>query len=199
MNRFYISSGAKNAQYTLRAQFEDFGHDGKLKVFDRYIKNLGINIDRAKAAAEIEAGMPVEVVPFGLNPYGQRTDAEIARDEARAEYEARQVVLAAEAAEIIRKRQEENARSQWQGAVGERITREITCLRWVPLGHGAYGWRYLAVLRDADMNKYVFFGGSVSSLPATGETAEVTFTVKEHGEHDGTKQTVISRPKKVSA
>jgi len=199
-NEFYISSGAKNAQYTLRVRFEERCADGSVRVRDQYIRNLGIDLDRAKATAALEAGEPVKVVPFELNPYGHATAAELAAqteaDAKRAAREAAQLRYAAEEAEIVRQRRAENALSQWQGAVGERINRKLTCLRWVALGHGAYGMRYLAIFRDEQMNKYVFFGGSVSSLPADGQVAEVTFTVKEHTEHDGCKQTVISRPKK---
>ena len=84
MNHFYISSGAKNAQYTLRARFEDFGHDGKLTIRDQYIRNLGIDLDRAKEKAAVEAGEPVEVVPFELNPYGHKTEKELAQEAALA-------------------------------------------------------------------------------------------------------------------
>lgn len=198
-NKFYISSGAKNAQYTLRARFEDFDHNGRLNLRDQYICNLGTDINRAKEKAAIEAGEPVEVVPFELNPYGHKTEAEL-EAEARSiawkqEYENNQARLAIEAAEIVRRRRAENALSQWQGEVGGRITRKITCLRWTALGQGVYGMRYVAIFRDEKMNKYVFFGGCVSSLPAMGEAAEVTFTVKEHSEYDETKQTIINRPK----
>lgn len=199
MNHFYISSGAKNAQYTLRARFEDFDRDGKLTIRDQYIRNLGIDLDRAKEKAALEAGEPVEVVPFELNPYGHKTDEELAQEAARAgkkaEFEERQFRYAAEAAEIIRQRRAENALSQWQGEVGQRITVKITCLLWKPLGHGVYGTRYLAIFRDEHMNKYVFFGGCVSSLPPAGDSATVTITVKEHSEYDGCKQTVFNRPK----
>lgn len=199
MNHFYISSGAKNAQYTLRARFEDFGHDGKLTIRDQYIRNLGIDLDRAKEKAALEAGEPVEVVPFELNAYGHRTEKELAQEAAlagkKAEFEALQIKYAAEAAEIIRQRRAENALSQWQGEVGQRITRKITCLRWHAIGQGAYGTRYIAIFRDEKMNKYVFFGGSVSSLPPAGETATVTITVTEHSEYDCGKQTVFNRPK----
>ena len=198
-NQFYISSGAKNAQYTLRARFEDFGHDGKLTIKDCYIRNLGIDLERAKEKAALEAGEPVEVVPFELNPYGHKTESELAAEASRiawkVEYENNQARLAIEASEIVRRRRAENALSQWQGEVGERITRKITCLRWTALGQGVYGMRYIAVFKDEQMNKYVFFGGCVSGLPAIRESAEVTFTVKEHSEYDDTKQTVINRPK----
>jgi hypothetical protein len=205
LNEFYISSGAKNAQYTLRARYEDYGNDGHLKVFDQYIRNLGIDLERAKAAAAEVAGHPVEVEPFALNPYGHKTEEELALEAARAEtrhlrqreYEINQARSAAYAENMVRQRQAENAKSQWQGTVGERITRKITCILWKAIGQGAYGVRYLAIFRDEQMNKYVFFGGCVSSLPSVNETAEVTFTVKEHSERDGCKQTIINRPKAV--
>lgn len=199
-NQFYISSGAKNAQYTLRVRFEEQDYDGAMVTRDQYVRNLGIDLDTAKAKAASEAGEAVDVEFFQLNPYGEKTEeekaAEALREKHRSEQAAIQRKYEGEAAEKIRLRREEDAKSQWQGVVGERISREITCLRWIPTYEGAYGMRYVAIFRDADMNKYVFFGGSVASLPVEGDTAKVTFMVNEHGERDGFKQTIIKRPSK---
>lgn len=194
-NQYYISSGRLNAQYTLRCRFEDYGFDGALKLRDVYVCNLGNNIGRAKAKAAVHAGQPVDFNPFILNPYGHATESKPAAQKEYAEKQAALGQNAAELSEIIRQRREENARSQWQGSLGERITRKLTCLRWHALGQGAYGMRYVAVFRDDDFNKYVFFGGSVSSLPSVGEVATVNFTVHQHTEHEDCKQTVIKRPK----
>lgn len=197
INSFYISSGAKNAQYTLRACYEDFDCNGKLKVFDRYVRNLGTNIERAKSTAEKYAGMPVKFEHFELNPYGKCIESNISADmEIDAEILQQNAIAASAAAEIIRKREAENALSQWQGEIGERITKNLTCLRWVPLGYGAYGQRWLGIFNDEKMNKYVFFGGMAASLPGEGKSAIVNFIVKSHGEHQGCKQTIINRPKK---
>lgn len=198
-NRFYISSGAKNAQYTLRARFDEFDHRGRLVTRDQYIRNLGIDLDRAKEKAALEAGESVEVVPFELNPYGHADEVERSMREAEREaIERSRTLEAARAAESMRQRRAENALSQWQGAEGERITRTLDCLKWVPIGVGAYGTRFLAVFSDELKNKYVFFGGAALSLPSAGNSATVTFTVKRHTEYDGCHQTVISRPKLTS-
>lgn len=198
-NRFYISSGKKNAQYTLRVRFEEWTPGG-MATRDQYICNLGIDLERAKAKAELEAGEPVLVKSFDLNPYGEETEEEkalrLARENQRVMAEERQAKYDAEAAEKMRIRREEDAKSQWQGSVGERITRKLTCLRWIPTYEGAYGMRYVAIFRDVDMNKYVFFGGYAKSLPGDGETWEVSFSVDSHGERDGCKQTIIKRPSK---
>lgn len=200
-NSFYISSGKKNAQYTLRARFEEQDHTGAMVTRDQYVCNLGIDLDRALTKAALEAGEPVAVEEFQLNPYGETTEEEktaaALREKHRSEQEAIQADYDATAAEKMRLRREEDGKSLWQGVVGERITRALTCLRWIPTGEGMYGMRYVAIFRDADFNKYVFFGGSVASLPNEGDTVTVSFLVDQHSAREGCKQTVMKRPSKV--
>lgn len=202
-NQYYISSGAKNAQFTLRVRFEEWaqhGGESGMVTRDQYVANLGVDIERAKVKAAQIAGEPVDSDAFALNPYGE-ADRKAAEERAeRQEQERkRQAVIDAERAEKIRQRREADAKSEWQGIVGERITRELTCHRWIPTGEGMYGMRYVAIFTDAAMNKYVFFGAGAKSLPWDGETNIVTFTVSSHGLRDDAKQTVISRPKAMKA
>jgi hypothetical protein len=206
-NEYYISSGAKNAQFTLRIRFEEWmgvcGEESGMRTRDQYVCNLGTDIEYAKEKAAKIAGVPVFYEELKLNAYGYKTPEELAAEALRekmiSEREGVQIRLDAEAAEKARLRREEDAKSQWQGVVGGRITRDLTCLRWIPTYEGAYGMRYVAIFRDAEMNKYVFFGAAAGSLPNEGYTGQVSFEVSSHGERDGCKQTIIKRPKAIKA
>ena len=194
-NQYYISSGEKNAQFTLRVRFEE-PTPGGIATRDQYVANLGTNIEYAKTKASQIAGEAVESNGFQLNPYG--TDGRAAERAAQAEMRRkRQAAYDAERAAKIRERRDMDAKSQFQGQIGERITRELTTVRWICTGEGMYGNRYVAIFTDPDMNKYVFFGGACASLPnadARECTKIVTFTVIGHNERDGCKQTIIKRP-----
>jgi hypothetical protein len=58
---------------------------------------------------------------------------------------------------------------------------------------GVYGTTYIHILTEGEGNAVVYKG----SKKLTGEKGEtITFkaTIKEHGERDGVKQTILSRP-----
>lgn len=90
MNHYYIASGAKNAQFTLRHRFEEIAYGaadetGNRESFsvvrDHHIRNLGIvreeAVGRAKSwVAENGGQHPLfEGEDFGLNPYGDNTNS----------------------------------------------------------------------------------------------------------------------------
>jgi hypothetical protein len=81
------------------------------------------------------------------------------------------------------------------GAVGQKVTLELTVVHVVVLD-GMYGTTYINICEDANQN-VVIYKGSSSAIPGKGHTVNVTATVKEHGVRDGVKQTVIQRPKAV--
>ena len=81
------------------------------------------------------------------------------------------------------------------GAVGQKVTLELTVVHVVVL-EGMYGTTYINICEDADQNVVIYKGNS-SAIPGKGHTVNVTATVKEHGVRDGVKQTVIQRPKAV--
>ena len=85
----------------------------------------------------------------------------------------------------------QDACSQHIGAVGERTTFELT-LNWVKYFEGAFGATYIHGLKDAAGNVVIYKGSKC--LGQKGDTVKVKATIKEHGERDGVKQTVISRP-----
>ena len=81
------------------------------------------------------------------------------------------------------------------GAVGQKVTIELTVVHVVVL-EGMYGTTYINICEDADQN-VIIYKGSSNAIPGKGHTVNVTATVKEHGVRDGVKQTVIQRPKAV--
>lgn len=86
--------------------------------------------------------------------------------------------------------------SQHVGVVGDRH-RFVLCVRIVRSFETMYGMIYLHVCADQDGNVVVYKGSK--ELAARGETVTVDATVSEHGEREGTKQTIIKRPKIVAA
>lgn len=98
---------------------------------------------------------------------------------------------AAKRAEWAASREAAKAASQHIGTVGQRITTSLTCDHVIAFD-GAYGTTYINLLRDADGNRVVYKGSKW--LIDKGATANVKATIKEHGERDGERQTIIARP-----
>lgn len=102
---------------------------------------------------------------------------------------------AARRAEWQSKKAALDASRQHLGTVGQKITVTLT-VKHIVVMDGIYGTNYLHICEDADQN-IVIYKGKSDSFPLKDETATVIATVKEHGVHDGVKQTVIQRPKVV--
>ena len=100
-----------------------------------------------------------------------------ARAAKRAEWAAARAVAAAASRHI--------------GNVGERITITLTCDHVIEFD-GMYGTTYINLMRDADGNRIVYKGGKC--LADKGNNVTVKATIKEHGERDGERQTIIARP-----
>lgn len=119
-----------------------------------------------------------------------------ASDEGQAEFARRAGSDAGHAfrrAEYDYDRAEQGKRSTHVGAVGERITLTLTTDKIIPL-ESAYGTKLLHLMADARGNRCVWFCSGGNSLDK-GSTVTVKATVKEHGERDGVKQTVLTRVK----
>jgi len=86
--------------------------------------------------------------------------------------------------------------SQHVGVVGDRH-RFVLSVRIVRSFESVYGIIWLHVCDDADGNVIVYKGSK--ELAGRGETVTVDATVSEHGEREGTKQTIIKRPKIIAA
>lgn len=87
------------------------------------------------------------------------------------------------------------ALSQHIGEVGKRETLDLT-IRLVRSWETQFGSTYLHVFDSAQGT--VVYKGSMS-LGARGDKISVVATIAEHNERDGEKQTVIKRPKVVTA
>lgn len=98
---------------------------------------------------------------------------------------------AARRAEWEASREAAKAASTHIGALGQRITLTLTCDHVIEFD-GMYGSVYINLLRDADGNRIVYKGSKW--LIDKGATANVKATIKDHGERDGERQTIIARP-----
>jgi hypothetical protein len=98
-------------------------------------------------------------------------------------------------AEWACKKAELDAKREYVGAVGEKITITLTCV-YVVVIDGVYGTNYINICEDADKNIVIYKGKSID-FPNKGETATIKATIKELGVRNGVKQTVIQRPKVV--
>jgi hypothetical protein len=109
----------------------------------------------------------------------------------------RKCILAniARKAEWASKKAELDAKKEYVGAVGEKITIALTCVYVVALD-GVYGRTYINICEDVNKNIVIYKGNSIG-FPCKGETATIKATIKELGVRNGVKQTVIQRPKLV--
>jgi uncharacterized protein (DUF3820 family) len=82
--------------------------------------------------------------------------------------------------------------SRHVGTVGKRDTFAALTLRALPSFDSMYGRVYIHILADAAGNVLIYKGGK--ALANVGDTVTLKATVKEHGEREGTLQTILSRP-----
>lgn len=98
---------------------------------------------------------------------------------------------AARRAEWEASREAAKAASTHIGTLGQRITLTLTCDHVIEFD-GMYGSVYINLLRDQNGNRIVYKGSKW--LIDKGATANVKATIKDHGERDGERQTIIARP-----
>lgn len=188
---WFISTGRHNAQYTLRCKDELLG-------CDFWQRNLGRDLEKAKQIAFELTGEHL-VVDFSgeLSPYRDRTEENRLREERISKWKERQAEWDKLAEIRANKIKEENKLSKYQGEIGSRIDRELTCITWKEFGFDKFGEKYVGVFKDSDCNKYVYFGSMAKNLPRIGETCKVSFFVGNHRDYQDCKQTTIKRPIKV--
>lgn len=154
-------------------------------------RNWVASDDRAQEIIDFLEGYPAEqdagffcAVQYGICRFGRPTDK--MRDKMVAILDQRK----AQAAEWA----ERDAKSEWVGTVGERqlFSFNVTI---VSSWDGMYGTTYLHICRDADGNIIVYKG---SNPWKAGDKITCMAKVKEHGDREGVKQTVIQRPTKVT-
>lgn len=85
----------------------------------------------------------------------------------------------------------QDAGSQHIGTVGKREVFTLT-INWVKYFEGAFGATYIHGFKDTAGNVVIYKGSKC--LGEKGATVTVKATVKEHGDREGVKQTIISRP-----
>lgn len=83
------------------------------------------------------------------------------------------------------------ATSAHVGEIGKRQQFDLT-IRFVVTLEGAYGTSYINICNDAAGNVIVYKG--TRCLGEKGATVSVVATIKDHGERDGVRQTIIARP-----
>ena len=120
---------------------------------------------------------------------------------------------AAKAAERKAQYQAEAAQSDWVGTVGERQEFTLTVVAVVEYEKPRFhyhdsGFGYLTIMADAAGNRVVYFNSLEAKSVDEDDCVEYTMAekgdqvvfmakVKEHGERDGAKQTIVQRPTKI--
>lgn len=104
----------------------------------------------------------------------------------------RQIEAVKVAVERGTKKATEAGSSQHVGQIGDRLTLPLTVV-FVTSYDTAFGTCFVTILNDIEKNVLVYKGNK--TLGGKGDQITVTSTIKEHGERDGVKQTIISRPK----
>lgn len=88
-----------------------------------------------------------------------------------------------------------DARRQHLGEIGQKITLKLTVRKIIEF-ETVFGWNSRFIMEDSEQNVVIYKGNSAAFAEVNeGETIAITATVKDHGTRDGTKQTVIQRPK----
>ena len=81
--------------------------------------------------------------------------------------------------------------SEWQGEVGDRIERQLTVTKVIPLDTGYYGPSTFHLFTDAEGNEYSWTTGSKTL--EVGASYLTRGTIKELKIYHNSKQTVLSR------
>lgn len=85
-----------------------------------------------------------------------------------------------------------NSTSTHLGEVGQKITLEAK-IQFVKEFEGFYGLTYIHIMKTGAGDVVVYRGSKI--LGKAEETIALVAKVKDHGERDGIKQTIISHPK----
>lgn len=169
-----VAAGMETARGKLRAQ----------KVLAEH--GLSAAWEIAEGTTEKWEERTIREIVGKLIQYGMITDKQMAfLGNLIAKIPARE----ARKAEIIA----ENAASQHIGTVGKREVFTLT-LNWVKTydGGGCFAPYHIHGFKDAAGNIVIYRGSKC--LGEKGANLTVKATVKEHGNRDGVKQTIITRP-----
>jgi hypothetical protein len=143
----------------------------------------------AQCGQKLPSASFIDACWYGLHVFGGLTENQAAAVR-------RSIAKQAERAAEFKAR---DAASQHIGAVGERRIFDLA-VSFVTSFESQFGIVLVYGFRDADGNVVIYKGSSCINNQQ-GEPAEkgdqiiLKATIKEHGERDGVKQTIISRPK----
>lgn len=99
-------------------------------------------------------------------------------------------------------RAQQRARIRYAGSKGEKISVTGTITRLMPFS-GSYGYTtktsMLVIVEGSDVAAKMFTAASWAWDVNQGDQVTITGTVKDHEEYNGVQQTVLTRPKLISA
>ena len=93
-------------------------------------------------------------------------------------------------ADAVARLQYDESPSEHQGAIGERIDRELTVIKAIT-SDGFYGTSTMHIFEDADKNQYIW--STSAKCLEEGSTYQVRGTVKLHDIYRNIKQTILTR------
>lgn len=210
INRIYIGSGDKNAQYTIRNSWVYIIPGVRLMRGDSYICNAGRNWSNArKKAIETAKKMNAQFMDygiFGLNPYTPQDDDTYKYKGPKGSfygYLAKERIIYKEINSEARtaKWKLENEKSEYQGSIGDRISAQVTIVV-AKIMDSNYGAQLFLVMKDENHNTYIWKSSSPRYNYKTesyelkvGMTIDIKGTVKGHSEYKGIKNTSLTRAK----
>ena len=93
---------------------------------------------------------------------------------------------------------ERKSTSQHVGTIGERRDFVLT-VAFITGFNSQFGWMNVLGMKDEQGNLFIYKGSAMiftneGKDPKSGETVTFKATIKEHGEREGVKQTILARP-----
>ena len=163
-----------DAKAQAKAQAKFNAEQAKLAAFEAQHADLFAKFASVKNPNDFV----VDVITKGRK-YGSLSDAQVA-----AVTKALDASIARQAAL--------QASSEHVGTVGSRTDFELT-LTFYTSFDGTFGTTHIHGFKDATGNVFIYKGSKRLDV-AKGEQIKFKATIKEHGERDGVKQTILARP-----
>lgn len=88
--------------------------------------------------------------------------------------------------------------SSFYGTIGQRVKNyEVECIGKRCIGDSDFGDRYIITFLDSNNNVFIWFKTTTQNIdnliPPSQKIFNISFTIKNHNEYDGLKQTIITR------
>lgn len=126
---------------------------------------------------EMPEDLPADLTPIKLSWELVGKDNEVLKSDAEVEKAVNSLLF-------------EPTKSEYQGAVGDRIELKLTITKRVVV-EGVYGLSNIHIMMDADENEYVW--ATNARALTEGKTYKLRGTVSEHRLYKASKQTVLKR------